>query len=133
MFQVQFADAIRNQAGNRATMAVMAVGAITEAGQVNTILHTRRADIVALGRPHLWNPNFCRQASAWYDARTQSWPKPYRPGRDQAHRELPKAASRRSPCGARPGRGRTRRAPSRIAHGAGILCPRDRRRCRNLR
>lgn len=91
MFQVQFADAIRNRAGNRAPMAVMAVGAITEAGQVNTILHTRRADIVALGRPHLWNPNFCRQASAWYDARTQAWPKPYRPGRDQAHRELPKA------------------------------------------
>ncbi|MEY1660498.1 bifunctional salicylyl-CoA 5-hydroxylase/oxidoreductase, partial [Pseudomonas aeruginosa] len=77
MFQVQFADAIRNRGHNRAPMAVMAVGAITEAGQVNTILHTRRADIVALGRPHLWNPNFCRQAAAWYDARTQGWPKQY--------------------------------------------------------
>lgn len=86
MFQVQFADAIRN----RARMAVMAVGAITEAGQVNTILHTRRADLVALGRPHLWNPNFCRQAAAWYDARNQAWPKPYLAGRDQAHRELPR-------------------------------------------
>ncbi|GJD49622.1 NADPH dehydrogenase [Methylobacterium crusticola] len=86
MFQVQFADAIRNHS----RMAVMAVGAITEAGQVNTILHTRRADLVALGRPHLWNPNFCRQAAAWYDARNQAWPKPYLAGRDQAHRELPK-------------------------------------------
>lgn len=86
MFQVQFAEAIRNVP----RMAVMAVGAITEAGQVNTILHTRRADLVALGRPHLWNPYFTREAAAWYDTRNQHWPKQYWPGRDQAHRELPK-------------------------------------------
>ena len=86
MFQVQFADAIRNVP----RMAVMTVGAITEPGQVNTILHTRRADLVALGRPHLWNPYFMREAAAWYDARNQHWPKQYWPGRDQAHRELPK-------------------------------------------
>ena len=86
MFQVQFADAIRNVP----RMATMAVGAITEAGQVNTILHTRRADLVALGRPHLWNPYFAREAAASYDARTQHWPKQYWAGRDQAHRELPK-------------------------------------------
>ncbi|MBP0614542.1 FAD-dependent monooxygenase [Jiella mangrovi] len=86
MFQVKFAEAIRN--GPK--MAVMAVGAITEPGQVNTILHTRRADLVALGRPHLWNPYFTREAAAWYDTRNQHWPKQYLAGRDQAHRELPK-------------------------------------------
>ena len=46
MFQVQFAEAIRNVP----KMATMAVGAITEPGQVNTIILTRRADLVALGR-----------------------------------------------------------------------------------
>ncbi|WP_102224751.1 oxidoreductase [Acidimangrovimonas sediminis] len=86
MFQVQFAEAIRNVP----KLAVMAVGAITEPGQVNTILHTRRADLVALGRPHMWNPYFTRQASAWYDARNQHWPRQYLSGRDQAHREMTK-------------------------------------------
>ncbi len=86
MFQVQFAEAIRNVP----KMAVMAVGANTEAAQVNTILHTRRADIVALGRPHMWNPYFAREAAAWYDTRNQPWPKQYISGRDQAHRELTK-------------------------------------------
>ncbi len=86
MFQVQFAEAIRNVP----KLAVMAVGAITEAAQVNTILHTRRADLVALGRPHLWNPYFTREAAAWYDTRNQHWPKQYLAGRDQAHRELAK-------------------------------------------
>jgi anthraniloyl-CoA monooxygenase len=86
MFQVQFAEAIRNVP----KMAVMAVGAITEPGQVNTILHTRRADLVALGRPHMWNPYFTHQAAAWYDARNQHWPKQYLSGRDQAYREFQK-------------------------------------------
>jgi anthraniloyl-CoA monooxygenase len=83
MFQVQFAEAVRNVP----KMATMAVGAITEPGQINTIILTRRADLVALGRPHLWNPTFVRQAEAWYGARNQAWPKPYLPGRDQAFRE----------------------------------------------
>ncbi|HUG60613.1 MAG TPA: bifunctional salicylyl-CoA 5-hydroxylase/oxidoreductase, partial [Methylomirabilota bacterium] len=90
MFQVSFAEAIRNVP----KMATMAVGAITEPGQVNTILHTRRADLVALGRPHLWNPTFVHQAAAAYGARTQVWPKQYLPGRDQAHRELARVAEK---------------------------------------
>jgi anthraniloyl-CoA monooxygenase len=84
MFQVQFAEAIRNVP----RMATMAVGSITEPAQVNTILHTRRADLVALARPHLWNPYFAHQAEAWYGARNNSWPKQYLPGRDQAFREV---------------------------------------------
>jgi anthraniloyl-CoA monooxygenase len=83
MFQVQFAEAIRNVPG----MATMAVGAITEPGQVNTIVLTRRADLVALGRPHMWNPYFAKQAAAWYGAKNQHWPKQYLAGRNQAYRE----------------------------------------------
>jgi anthraniloyl-CoA monooxygenase len=83
MFQVQFAEAIRNVP----RMATMAVGAITEPGQINTIIQTRRADLVALGRPHMWNPYFVKQAAAWYGARNQAWPKPYLAGRNQAFRE----------------------------------------------
>ncbi len=86
MFQTGFAEAIRNVVG----MATMAVGAITEPGQVNTLLHTRRADLVALGRPHLWNPFFAHQAAAHYGARTD-WAKPYYAGAQQAARELEKA------------------------------------------
>ena len=92
MFQVQFAEAIRNVP----KMATMAVGAITEPGQINTILHTRRADLVALGRPHLWNPTFVRQAEAWYGVRGQAWPQQYWPGRDQAFREIARAADKQA-------------------------------------
>ncbi len=92
MFQVQFAEAIRNVP----KMATMTVGAITEPGQINTILHTRRADLVALGRPHLWNPYFAHQAEAWYKARNQAWPDPYRAGRNQAHGEAAKTFDRQT-------------------------------------
>jgi anthraniloyl-CoA monooxygenase len=91
MFQVQFAEAIRNVT----KMATMAVGAITEPAQVNTLLHTRRADLVALARPHLWNPTFANQAAAWYGARAGTWPPQYLSGRDQAFRELAKARADR--------------------------------------
>jgi anthraniloyl-CoA monooxygenase len=84
MYQVSFAEAIRNVP----KMATMAVGAITEPAQVNTILHTRRADLVALARPHLWNPYFAHQAQAWYGVSDQSWPNQYLPGRNQALREM---------------------------------------------
>jgi len=90
MFQVSFAEAIRNVP----RMATMAVGAITEPGQINTILHTRRADLVALARPHLWNPYFAHQAAAWYGVATQKWPKQYLAGGDQALREQSRSFER---------------------------------------
>ena len=68
----------------------MAVGNITEAAQVNTILACRRADLVALARPHLWNPYFTRQAAAWYNTPIGNWQKQYESGRDQAYREQEK-------------------------------------------
>jgi anthraniloyl-CoA monooxygenase len=41
---------------------------------------------VALARPHLANPYFTLQASAWYQHPGQFWPPQYLSGRDQAYR-----------------------------------------------
>ena len=88
MFQAQFSEAVRNVP----KIATMAVGAITEAAQVNTILHTRRADLVAIGRPHMWNPYFTHQAAAWYGAMNKNmWPRQYESGGQQAFREQEKS------------------------------------------
>lgn len=87
MFQTHLAEAVRNVPH----LATMAVGAITEAAQVNTLLHTRRADLVALGRPHLWNPFFTHQAAAWYGAQLpKAWSRQYLSGAQQAFREAEK-------------------------------------------
>lgn len=86
MYQVQFAEAIRNVTGVR----TMAVGAITEPAQVNTILACRRADLVAIARPHMVNPYFTQQAAAWYQAPDVHWQKQYYAGKMQAYREAEK-------------------------------------------
>jgi anthraniloyl-CoA monooxygenase len=82
MYQAPYADWVRNEVG----IATMTVGAITSADQVNTLLAAGKADLVALGRPHLANPSFTLQASAWYQHTGQYWPPQYLPGRDQALR-----------------------------------------------
>ncbi|WP_299951278.1 FAD-dependent monooxygenase [uncultured Ruegeria sp.] len=91
MFQTHLAEAVRNVP----KIASMAVGAITEAAQVNTILHTRRADLVAVGRPHMWNPYFTHQAAAWYGAvNRRAWAKQYEAGAMQVFREAEKSRER---------------------------------------
>lgn len=82
MYQTPFAEAIRNEVH----IATMAVGNITSADQVNTIVASGRADLVAIARLHLTNPRFTTQASAHYGYGEQAWPLPYGPGRDQAFR-----------------------------------------------
>ena len=82
MFQVPFSDTIRNEAG----LATMCVGNITTADQVNTILAAGRADLVALGRPHLANPNFTLQAAAQYGVTALACPPQYQPGKQQLFR-----------------------------------------------
>src|SRR5258706_7979285 len=54
MFQTPFSEQVRNEA----RVATMCVGNITTADQVNTILAAGRADLAALGRPHLVDPSF---------------------------------------------------------------------------
>ena len=91
MFQTSYSEAIRNVPAT----ATMTVGNITEPAQVNTILHTRRADLVALGRPFMWNPYFVRDAAAWYgvDLPDDDWEKQYLAGKQQAYSVREKARS----------------------------------------
>jgi anthraniloyl-CoA monooxygenase len=86
MYQAPFADWVRNEVG----IATMTVGAVTTPDQVNTLLASGKADLVALARPHLANPYFTLQASAWYQHVTQYWPPQYLSGRDQAFRNAPR-------------------------------------------
>jgi anthraniloyl-CoA monooxygenase len=82
MFQTPFADRVRNEAG----IAAMAVGNITEADQVNSILAAGRADLVALARPHLADPNWTQHAALAQGHDAQWWPVQYQAGRQQAER-----------------------------------------------
>ncbi len=82
MYQAPFADWVRNEVG----IATMTVGAITTPDQVNTLLASGKADLVALARPHLADPYFTLRASAWYQHSGQHWPPQYLAGRDQAFR-----------------------------------------------
>jgi anthraniloyl-CoA monooxygenase len=82
MFQTPFSDQIRNEA----RVATMCVGNITTADQVNTILAAGRADLVALGRPHLIDPSFTLKAAAWYGVDGVFCPPQYGPGKEQIFR-----------------------------------------------
>jgi anthraniloyl-CoA monooxygenase len=82
LFQVPFADRIRNEAG----IATIAVGAIETAEQANTIIAAGRADLVAIGRPHLANPAWALHEAARLGVRVPDWPRQYDAGRRQLER-----------------------------------------------
>jgi anthraniloyl-CoA monooxygenase len=90
MYQVPFAEAVKNELG----LKTMCVGAITEPGQVNTIIACRRADLVAMGRPHLTNPDWTLHAAAWYGTRRIAVPQPYIAGAAQLFRETEKTRAK---------------------------------------
>ena len=85
MYQTPFADRIRNEVGIR----TIAVGAITEADQVNSIIAAGRADLCAIARPHLADPAWTLHEAAKLQKQVD-WPKQYWSGRDQMYRELSK-------------------------------------------
>ncbi len=82
MFQTPFSDRIRNEVG----IATMAVGNMTEADHVNSILMAGRADLVCLARPHLADPYWTLHTAGRAGYAGVSWPKPYLAGRDQLYR-----------------------------------------------
>jgi len=82
MFQTPFSDRIRNEAG----IKTMAVGNIYEADHANSILMAGRADLVAIGRPHLADPYWTLHEGSKIADRQAVWPLPYEAGRDQAWR-----------------------------------------------
>jgi anthraniloyl-CoA monooxygenase len=84
MYQTPFADRIRNEVG----IQTMAVGAISEADQVNSIIAAGRADLCAIARPHLADPAWTLHEAAKLQSRQVDWPKPYLSGRDQLYREI---------------------------------------------
>ena len=88
MYQTPFADRIRNETG----IATMAVGAIFEPDHVNSILMAGRADLCALGRPHLADPYWTLHAAAQLGVADAPWPVQYLSGKTQLERNLARAA-----------------------------------------
>ena len=82
MFQTPFADRIRNEARVR----TMAVGNIYEPDHVNSILAAGRADLCALARPHLMDPNWSLRAAAELGWSGLASPVQYRAGYQQMQR-----------------------------------------------
>jgi anthraniloyl-CoA monooxygenase len=77
-YQTPFADAIRNQAG----IATIAVGVISSYDDVNSLVLAGRADLCAVGRAHLYDPNWTLHAAAEqsYDGPGARWPQPWAAG-----------------------------------------------------
>ena len=79
MYQTPFSDRIRQEVG----MGTIAVGAISEADHVNAIIAAGRADLCAVGRPHLANPAWTLTEAARIGFTDLAWPAPYRAGKPQ--------------------------------------------------
>ena len=87
MYQTPFADRIRNEAG----IATIAVGAISEADHVNSIIAAGRADLCAIARPHLANPAWTLLEAAKIGHTSgvgADWPVQYLSGKNQLERNL---------------------------------------------
>jgi anthraniloyl-CoA monooxygenase len=79
MFQTPFADRVRQEAG----IATIAVGAISEADHVNSIIAAGRADLCAVARPHLANPAWTLTEAAKIGFTEVNWPQQYRSAKVQ--------------------------------------------------
>ncbi|HEV2130102.1 MAG TPA: hypothetical protein VGR27_03340 [Longimicrobiaceae bacterium] len=84
MFQTPFSDRIRNEAG----IPTIAVGNITEADQVNSIIAAGRADLCSLARAHLTDPQWTLRAAAELGYAEQWWPVQYLSGKRQLERQI---------------------------------------------
>jgi anthraniloyl-CoA monooxygenase len=93
-YQTPFADRIRNEV----QIPTIAVGAISSAEDVNTIILAGRADLCALGRPHLYDPYWTLHAAADQGYRGDPWIVQYRSGRrkpQEGTQDFPKPRPRR--------------------------------------
>jgi anthraniloyl-CoA monooxygenase len=84
MYQTPLSDRIRNETG----IPTIAVGNITEPDQVNSIIAAGRADLCALARPHLADPQWTLRAAAQLGWSDQPWPVQYLSGKQQLERNL---------------------------------------------
>ena len=90
LFQTPFSDRIRNEVG----IATIAVGAISEADHVNSIIAAGRADLCAIARPHLADPAWTLHEAAKIGLTDIDWPKQYRSGKAQYEADLQRRAIR---------------------------------------
>lgn len=74
-YQTPFSDRIRNIVG----IDTMAVGAISSWDDVNTNIAAGRSDLCAIGRPHLYDPQWTLHAAADQGVDVE-WPLPYKGG-----------------------------------------------------
>ncbi len=77
-YQTPFSDRIRNLIG----APTIAVGAISSWDDVNTIIAAGRADLCAIGRPHLYDPSWTAHAAAEQGV-DMHWPVPYAAGKSR--------------------------------------------------
>jgi hypothetical protein len=68
-YQTPYADRIRNEIGTSTASTVIAVGAISSYDDVNSIILAGRADLCALGRTHLYDPQWTLHAAAEQELR----------------------------------------------------------------
>lgn len=73
MYQAYWSDMIRNEV----KIPTIAVGGISSADQINTLVVSGRADLCALARPHLANPHFTLDAAIAQGYRDVAWPDQY--------------------------------------------------------
>ncbi|MGW6659638.1 bifunctional salicylyl-CoA 5-hydroxylase/oxidoreductase [Rhodococcus sp. NPDC055024] len=81
-YQTPFADRIRNDVGADFPVAVVAVGAISSYDDANSILMAGRADFIAIGRAHLYDPHWTLHAAAdqEYFGDGAEWPNQFKGG-----------------------------------------------------
>ena len=84
MFQTPFADRVRNEAG----IPTIAVGAISDADQVNGIIASGRADLCAISRPYLAEPTWFLREIARLGWDSTQWPQAYLWGKDALERSF---------------------------------------------
>jgi anthraniloyl-CoA monooxygenase len=77
-YQTPFSDRIRNEVG----VATIAVGVISSYDDVNSIVLAGRADLCALARAHLYDPQWTLHAAAdqGYSGPGAIWPDPFKAG-----------------------------------------------------
>lgn len=94
MFQTPFADRVRQEAG----IATIAVGAISEADHVNSIIAAGRADLCAVARPHLANPAWTLTEAARIGYKLVPWPKQYRTAKAQLENNFARTQAQAAPA-----------------------------------
>jgi len=76
MWQVPFSDMVRNSTD----IPTITTGTITDIDQINTIILSGKADLVALGKPLLLDPYFVRKAQAYDQINVTDIPSQYQKG-----------------------------------------------------